>query len=242
MPLEAKGMTILMNYGKILAKLRKEKKYNQYKVADYLSRHAKKPYSHVMVSQWENGYALPPVEQFLLMCELYDVVDIQKTFRGVNTNIPGYNKLNSLGQKRADEYISVLAENPKFNNDADFIVNEPKRKYIKRFDLPATAGTGNYLDNYSYTEIEVDETVPSDADFAVEVSGNSMMPRFIDGQTVFIKKQETLEIGEIGVFALNNDSFIKKLGHRELISLNPEYEPIPINELDSFHVFGKVVG
>ena len=113
---------------------------------------------------------------------------------------------------------------------------------MRLYDLPAAAGTGNYLDNDSFIEIYVDETVPKSADFAVKVSGDSMIPRFVDGQTVFIKKQETLEINEIGVFALNNDSFIKKLGERTLISLNPEYPPIPINENDSLYVFGKVVG
>ena len=50
------------------------------------------------------------------------------------------------------------------------------------------------------------------------------------------------QLGDIGVFGLNNDSLIKKLGKNELISLNPEYEPIPIKEHDSITVFGKVVG
>ena len=231
-----------MNYGKILAQLRKEKKYNQYKVADYISRHSKKPYSHVMVSQWENGYSLPPVEQFLLMCELYGVIDIQKTFRGVDIDIPDYYKLNSHGKSRANEYISMLTQNPAFCDDTSSIVSEPITRCLRLYDLHTAAGTGNYLDSDSFTEIYVDETVPRNADFAVKVSGDSMIPRFINGQTVYIKKQETLGIGEIGVFALNNDSFIKKLGERELISLNPEYPPIPINENDSLHVFGKVVG
>ena len=103
-----------MNYGAILGSLRKEKKLNQIQVVEYLNRYSSKPYSHVMVSQWENGYALPPVEQFLLMCELYGVTDIQKVFRGVDADIPDYSKLNPLGKSRADEYISMLAENPAF--------------------------------------------------------------------------------------------------------------------------------
>jgi SOS-response transcriptional repressor LexA len=69
-----------------------------------------------------------------------------------------------------------------------------------------------------------------------------MTPRFIDGQIVFIKEQQVLVVGEIGIFYLNGDAYIKKLGEAELISLNDDYEPIQIGEFDSFRVFGKVVG
>ena len=229
-------------YGAILKKLRKEKKYSQPEVANYLNRHSKKQYNHAMVSHWENGVALPPVEQFLLMCEIYGVTDIQKTFRGVNTDIPIYHKLNELGKKRADEYMAVLADNPMFRDIDDFIVSESMTRYIRLYDLPAAAGAGEYLDNVSYKDIEVDVTVPSSADFAIRVSGDSMEPRFTDNQIVYIKKQPTLDIGEFGIFVLNGDSYIKKLGKNELISLNPKYDPIPVKEFDSFHVFGKVVG
>jgi len=228
-------------YGTILAKLRKEKNLSQPEVANYISSHSSKAYTHRMVSHWENGVALPPVEQFLLMCELYGVTDIQKTFRGIDTDIPGYNKLNSLGKSRVDEYISTLIYNPKFR-DYDSIVSEPVVRKIRLYDQPAAAGTGEFLDNVSYEEIDVDDTVPSNADFAIRVSGNSMEPRFSDNQVVYIKKQATLEIGEYGIFVLNGDSFIKKYGKSELLSLNPKYTPIPINEFDSFYIFGKVVG
>jgi phage repressor protein C with HTH and peptisase S24 domain len=90
--------------------------------------------------------------------------------------------------------------------------------------------------------IEVDNTVPGLADYAVRVSGNSMMPRFVDRQIVFIHEQPGLLEGEIGIFCLNNNIYLKKLGKGDLISLNPEYAPIPILDHEDFRVFGKVVG
>jgi SOS-response transcriptional repressor LexA len=69
-----------------------------------------------------------------------------------------------------------------------------------------------------------------------------MTPRFSDGQVIFIKEQPTVEVGEIGIFLLNDESFVKKLGNAELISLNPSYAPRQITEFDSFRTFGKVVG
>ena len=61
-------------------------------------------------------------------------------------------------------------------------------------------------------------------------------------QIVFIKGQQALDIGDIGVFELDGDAYIKKLGHSELLSLNPLYEPIKIFYDSSFHIFGNVLG
>ena len=52
--------------------------------------------------------------------------------------------------------------------------------------------------------------------------------------------------GEIGIFYLNGDAYIKKLQDDKngvfLISLNTKYPPIPVNENDRFDILGKVVG
>lgn len=116
------------------------------------------------------------------------------------------------------------------------------KRLLRLYNIPVSAGLGNYLDGGSYEMIEVDNTVPSLADYAVRVSGNSMMPRFVDQQIIFIHEQSALEEGEIGIFCLNNDAYLKKLGKGYLISLNPEYDPIQIHNDDVFRVFGKVVG
>jgi len=231
-----------MRYAAILARLRKEKGYTQQDVAEFISRHSEKPYSFKMVSHWENGVCMPPVEQFLLLCELYGVGDIQKTFRGVTPEYSGMAKLNALGKSRAQEYIAMLSGNSLFSeSESDDHYDKPRRS-IKLYDVPAAAGTGSFLDSDSYVDFEVDETAPEGIDFAVRVSGDSMEPRFVDSQIVFIKQQQTLDIGEIGIFELGGDAYLKKLGRGELLSLNPRYKPIEIREYDSFHIFGKVVG
>jgi len=230
-----------MSYGNILAKLRKKKGYTQPAVAEYISRYSKKPYSYKMVSHWEKGVSSPPVEQFLLMCDLYEVKDIQGTFRGVDAEYRNLSKLNSLGKSRVEEYIALLSSNPLFSESESVVMEKPPR-YMKLYDVPVAAGSGEFLDSDAFEEIEVDDTVPDNADFAVRVSGDSMEPRFIDGQIIFIKEQQMLEVGEIGIFSMNGDSYLKKLGRGEFISINPLYDPIEISEFDSVHVFGKVVG
>lgn len=116
------------------------------------------------------------------------------------------------------------------------------KRLLRLYDIPVSAGPGNYLDGSDYEMIEVDDLVPDSADYAVRVKGDSMVPRFVDRQIVFIHEQPDLNEGEIGIFCLNNEAYLKKLGRGCLLSINPAYEPIPIREYDEFRVFGKVIG
>ena len=56
--------------------------------------------------------------------------------------------------------------------------------------MPVSAGTGKFLDNDSYEEVEVGSEVPETADFGVRISGDSMMPRYLDKQIVWIQKTD----------------------------------------------------
>jgi len=116
------------------------------------------------------------------------------------------------------------------------------KRLMPLYDVPVSAGVGNYLDDGEHEMIEVDSTVPNTADYALRISGDSMMPRFVDQQIIFVHEQAVLDEGEIGIFCLNDEVYLKKLGRGCLISLNRQYEPIPIGEYDDLKVFGKVVG
>jgi len=233
-----------MNCGPILARLRKEKGYTQAEVAGYISRISEKPCSFKVISHWETGVSSPSVEQFLILCEFYEVRDIQGTFRNAYAQHSDLSRLNALGKNRVEEYISMLQGSPLFVESSPVNHDEQAHTYnlIRLYDISVSAGVGSFLDSENYIEIEADETVPRGADFAVRVSGDSMEPRFSDGQIIFIKEQKALDVGEIGIFSLNGDSYVKKLGRGELVSLNPIYEPIAISEFDFLHIFGKVVG
>jgi SOS-response transcriptional repressor LexA len=235
-----------VDYSTVLARLRKENGLTQIEVADYISQRSEKPYSFKMVSHWEHGTSAPPLEQFLLLCELYGIEDIQGTFRGLRLDYRGAARLNALGRSRAEEYIGMLAGNPMFAEEVEEQAPEYKpaalSRCIRLYDVPVAAGAGVFLDSDSYEDFEVDDTVPGDADYAVKVSGDSMMPRFVDSQIIFVHEQETLEVGEIGIFAYNGDAYVKQMGHGELVSLNTRYKPISVREYDSFRIFGKVVG
>ena len=119
--------------------------------------------------------------------------------------------------------------------------------YIKIYNTRVSAGNGNFLDGDGYdTQNRKEYNVPDGADFGVRISGDSMTPRYADGQIVWVHHQDTLEEGQIGIFELNNECFCKKLSYKDgvtqLISLNSEkYSPIIVQESDSFRTFGHVI-
>ena len=114
---------------------------------------------------------------------------------------------------------------------------------IKFFEKTAvSAGTGLYDDNNEYPTVKQvpKNAITSEADFCCYVNGKSMLPLYDDGDLVFVKAQQSVEQGEIGIFALNGEMYIKQLGSDELISLNPEYDNI--KKSPDIICQGKVLG
>lgn len=117
--------------------------------------------------------------------------------------------------------------------------------YINLYDLAVSAGTGEPLGDTDYkTRIEIPtEQVPENAHCCLRVNGDSMEPAYKDGDIVFVQRQdEPVREGEIGVFSLNGEGYMKRLGDKELESLNPKYPAIPIRQYDDLRCFGKVLG
>lgn len=114
---------------------------------------------------------------------------------------------------------------------------------IRYYDMPASAGTGNFLDGtspYEYINVKNSGDVKQ-ADFIIRVSGSSMLPKFKDGDKLLVEQTSQISEGEIGVFIVNGESYVKKLGRGELISLNPDYENISISREDSVYCVGRVI-
>ena len=85
------------------------------------------------------------------------------------------------------------------------------------------------------------------ADYCVKISGNNMKPDFLDGDYIFIKKTtKQIQIGEIGIFYYDDNSYIKRYLRNEdgeilLKSLNESYEDV-ILEPNQITVQGRVLG
>lgn len=147
--------------------------------------------------------------------------------------------------QKMKECLDMIIEYREHNGGIAVLYPETVSRPV--FDLPAAAGTGQFLDSYGYTDMSFPaDVVPPDSNFGVRIAGDSMEPEFSDGEIVFVKQQPTLNNGDIGIFVLNTDGYLKKFCLNEngytLLSFNPKYDPIKITENDNIRIVGKVLG
>ena len=139
----------------------------------------------------------------------------------------------------AEEHARVLRE----QSTVTYSLDVPKTRVIRLYNISASAGTGSYLSSSDYTNISLYSTpVTDEADFAVKVYGDSMLPKYTSGDILLVKSKKSVEVGEYGIFSVDGDSFVKKFGGDRLISLNPAYSDIPLSEFNQVVCFGKVLG
>lgn len=175
-------------------------------------------------------------------------------FLGVGVN-EAYNPDPSLPLKEIelwDKYCSLDDHGKKI---IDTILNEEYLRCMKAqndpviytipyaYDITASAGLGEYaMDIANFKTVRLTEAPPRGASFLVRVSGDSMEPMYYDGDIVFVGRTPYIEQGEIGVFYVEGDIYIKKLGANALISLNRKYQAIPLKDFFETKCYGRVLG
>ena len=226
--------------GKTIAKHRKEHKIKQSELALKLEYYDifVKPNT---VSAWESGLSIPNSKQLLAICEILNIYDIYTEF--VNPNpINPFRNLNETGVAKVMDYIHLLEKSGEYKT-ADIIPIHILRER-KVFYTTVSAGTGSFLDGEDY-EMYTSPDIPEEASFGVYVSGDSMEPRYHNEELIWIEQTEQLEDGEIGIFYLDGNAYVKKFQNNEngtyLVSLNKKYDPIPVTENNSFKIFGRVL-
>lgn len=227
-----------MDLGKKLTELRKASGYSQQDVAAILSKHTA-PITNRAVSKWETGASYPDAFQFIWLCELYGVTDVVSEFLDMQSESP-YAGLNRNGIMMANEFISLLRLSDVYSSYRHY---GGERRVVPLYDLAVSSGTGVFLDSDSFEQYEA-EDVPPEANFAVRVSGDSMEPRFRDGQIVYAQSMTELASGEIGIFVYNGDAHLRILDRTDgirLVALNEKYKPINIKYAYELRVVGRVI-
>ena len=69
-----------------------------------------------------------------------------------------------------------------------------------------------------------------------------MEPLYKNGDNVLVNTRAEAVVGDIGIFIVDGNGYIKKLGDNRLISVNPEYDDIFPSEYSDFRCVGKVLG
>jgi phage repressor protein C with HTH and peptisase S24 domain len=207
-----------------------------------------------VVRRWEIGQVIPSGYQLIALCHALDIDDGFSFFGGLPL------QLNDVGQRKLEDYKRDLI--------ATGLYAPAPIAEIEYIDMPisylaASAGTGAFLDEGNYEYVSVPKSsVPAGAELGIRVSGDSMEPVYSDGQLVWVKLTRELFPGDVGIFTLNGEGFIKAFALQEpseelrdaftgmdgivrpqpvLKSYNKKYNPICITPDAHFEIVAKVL-
>ena len=238
----------MYSIGNMIAAYRKKRKMSQIDLAQELNHRYGHAVSNKSISKWEKDSAEPSVTVFYDICRILQITDMYGAYFGENPDNP-LTALNDAGRERVLEYAALLSGLSKYQKALPPVASESSKvvpiRTIPMQLYPVSAGPGNFLDDENYEDIPVSSEVPMSADFAVRVSGNSMEPLIHKNQIIYVHRQDTLLNGEIGIFFLDGEAYVKKFQNDQdgtfLISVNELYAPKPVTEESDFRIFGKVV-
>lgn len=205
---------------------------------------------------YENDASMPNANVFVALCRIYKCDNPMNVFGSPSMSssevehIKKYRSLDSYGQETVDTILErEITRVKELNQQRDRIKELENRPIIieKHDDTMmriytylrkiACAGNGFYFDDIPTETIEAPYL--EGAEFIVGVNGDSMEPTYKDGDLVYVEKRQIIETGEIGIFIINNECFIKEAGEEGLISHNPKYPMIPGTE--NIQCIGKVL-
>lgn len=152
-------------------------------------------------------------------------------------HIKKYRILDAYGKDAVNSVLDVeyrrCKEKPQSKKD-DKIEEDPVVEVVY-FAVPGQlhpsgAGGGQYADCEETETFHLIKQPPRGTSFIVRVSGDSMEPTFHNGDLLFIRSTVDIWPGQIGIFFMDGQQWIKECGDGQLISHNPAYGPEPFTE------------
>lgn len=199
------------------------------------------------VNNWIKLDRSIPSEYIIPICEFFNVSPYflltgseKKSTKKMSANeqelLSLFSKLTVQDQQRIIGRVEQLVELSQESN--------PVLIPLYYIDNSVSAGIGEFLDDYEQRETVYVEDTPQSrqADFILSVSGDSMEPKFHNGDLVLVRKQSYINVGDIGIFDIDGKGYIKQFGGDRLISLNPKYDDIIFDVYSVIQCFGIVLG
>lgn len=189
---------------------------------------------------YESGLSMPNADTFIALCKIYKCDNPLDIFGSSTINpseqslLEKYRDLDDHGKELVD-----LVLEKEHDRCIESINEKPAALRIYTYmQKIAAAGNGFYFDDIPTETIEA--PYMEGADFIIGVSGDSMEPTYSDGDLVYVEKRQIIHSGEIGIFMIHNECYIKEVTDEGLKSHNPKYKIIPGDE--SIQCIGKVLG
>ena len=235
------GKSVL--FGTVLKEARKKARIQQKDFAEMLG------VSRNTVINWEADKYKPDHELLPEICsllgvslnDLFGINDGRSVSRPEFNLILDYRELSDVGKKFAESMLATLLETERKAKDEEF------RKTYRLFGKAATkaaAGTGcDFVDSPLEPIFIKRNTRNKRADSIVEVSGDSMLPVYHNGDLVYVQHTQGIDPGEDVVCSSADGMVIKRVtADRKLVSVNPALPYGDKSEDDHVRVIGRVIG
>lgn len=202
------------------------------------------------VVMWESGTSRPDLDRLVKLCALLGVS--ADTLLGLKNVAPELNEQDA-GLLR---YYHSLSERDRrlINNMMDTMHETDYIEFKKNFDdnfayrrlspLKVCAGDGIELGDAGYHMqllLRIND-VSKHCDEVIRITGDSMLPKYNDGDRVMVEHRPQVEYGDIGIFVLNGEGMIKEFRGDRLHPLNDAFEDIVIHRNDDLRCIGPVLG
>lgn len=208
-------------------------------------------FKYTTVNDWVNAKTYPRIDKIEMLANFFNVSKsdlVENKNEEMATTSPVQAIYDQLTPPRQAKALTYLEKQLLEQNEEETKINEVSEVIqlysYNYYDHPASAGTGQYLNDVRVEQIEL--PIDVDADFVIPIKGDSMEPDYHDGDLVFIQTSVDLNNGVIGVFNYNGEAYIKQLvidtEQAYLHSLNPKYKDMPITPETDFRIIGEVVG
>ncbi len=231
-------------FGEKIRKFRLLRGMNQPKLAAHLG------VTKNSITNWESGVSRPEFDTVAQLCRVLDISADE--FFGLPNRVETlafeerehlrrFRTLTKYERRSVDKLIDAMIEGSELAFREECAKNFER---LGRAALPASAGTGMPLTEVGdreYVYLRVNRDVCR-ADEVITVNGDSMLPTFMDGDDLLVEHTEALEPGEIGVFVVAGEGYVKEYQRDGLHSHNPKYKTIRPTEDDNIHCIGRVLG
>lgn len=143
-------------------------------------------------------------------------------------------------QKREPDFETLTKISNFFGVSVDYLIgndysrDKPSRKSTKKIPVLGKVEAGVPIEAVQeiidWEEI-TGEMAESGEFFALQINGNSMMPRMAPGDVVIVRKQPDVDSGEIAIVIINGEDatckkIIKRSNGISLVSYNSDYPPV----------------
>jgi phage repressor protein C with HTH and peptisase S24 domain/DNA-binding XRE family transcriptional regulator len=214
------------------------------------------------VNAWENGRGEPDITTLITLSSMYGVGNLLAL---IATDMYGdkapiapelapdeesflskYRALDHYGKLTALRVVESENERVRITGARGNLSDPPPQRYI---EIPVSKHPfypGNGVrENELFESAELirlpENELYTGAEFAVRVDGAGYEPRFSDGDILIIKRQPEIQIGEIGIFSVDGEVYLRGNGHGRLISINPGLDDITLTGKHKIRCIGKII-